>query len=74
METKEYKRVDRSVPTLVRQQISRSLKSYNATHPRGKAADGSEWSQKISDGLSKYWVNIPSKKSDGEKIADGDII
>jgi len=65
METKEYKRVDRSVPTLVRQQISRSLKSYNATHPRGKAADGSEWSQRISNGLrNKYWSKIPKQKND----------
>ena len=75
MEQKQYKRQDRSVPELTKLKISHSLKQFNTNHPRGKASDGSEWSQKISDGLrNKYWVNIPSKKSDGERIADGDII
>ena len=75
MEQKQYKRQDRSVDELTKQKISHSLRQFNTNHPRGKASDGSEWSQKISDGLrNKYWCNIPSKKSDGEKIADGDVI
>ena len=74
MEQKQYKRQDRSVDELTKQKISRSLKQFNTNHPRGKAMDGSEWSQKISDGLRGYWCNIPSKKSDGERIVDGDVI
>ena len=74
MEIKQYKRQDRSVPELTKQKISRSLKQFNSNHPRGKAMYGSEWSQKISDGLKGYWCNIPKRESDGEKIADGDII
>ena len=67
MEIKQYKRQDRSVPELTKQKISCSLKQFNRNHPRGKASDGSEWSQKISDGLrNKYWVNIPRKQSDGD--------
>lgn len=37
----QYKRRDRSVSPETAQKISNSLKSYNATHPRGKASDGS---------------------------------
>ena len=42
--------------------ISDSLKRYNATHPRGKASDGSLWSQKISNGQKKAWAQIPTNK------------
>ena len=41
----QYKRRDRSVSPETAQKISNSLKSYNATHPRGKASDGSQWSK-----------------------------
>ena len=75
MEDMEYKRKDRSVNQMTRNKISQSLKSYYATHPRTKAKDGGEWSRKISDGLKfKYWSRIPKRKSDGEMIADGDIV
>lgn len=61
---KQYKRRDRSVSPETAQKISNSLKSYNATHPRGKASDGSLWSQRISDSLKSdtggYWSKIPS--------------
>ena len=42
---KQYKRRDRSVSPETAQKISSSLKNYNATHPRGRASDGSEWSK-----------------------------
>lgn len=75
MEQKQYKRQERSVDELTKQKISRSLKQFNSNHPRGKASDGSEWSQKISDGLkNKYWCNIPKLKRDGEMDADGNDI
>ena len=68
---KQYKRVDRSVSPETARKISSSLKSYNATHPRGKASDGSEWSKKISDSLKSdtggYWSRIPAKKNDSEQ-------
>lgn len=62
----QYKRRDRSVSPETAQKISNSLKSYNATHPRGKASDGSIWSQRISDSLKSdtggYWSRIPAKQ------------
>lgn len=62
----QYKRKDRSVSPETAQKISNSLKSYNATHPRGKASDGSIWSQRISDSLKSdtggYWSRIPAKQ------------
>lgn len=68
---KQYKRRDRSVSPETAQKISNSLKSYNATHPRGKASDASEWSKKISDSLKSdtggYWSRIPAKKNDSEQ-------
>lgn len=64
----QYKRRDRSVSPETAQKISSSLKSYNATHPRGKASDGSEWSKRISDSLKAdtggYWSKIPTKTKD----------
>ena len=66
----QYKRKDRSVSPETAQKISNSLKSYNATHPRGKAADGSQWSKKISDSLkNNYWKQIPPKKQDGQDVS-----
>ncbi len=60
---KQYKRQDRSVSPETAQNISRSLKTYNATHPRG-----SEWCKKISDGLRSdtggYWSKVPPKRTD----------
>lgn len=62
----QYKRRDRSVSPETAQKISNSLKSYNATHPRGKASDGSQWSKRISDSLKAntggYWSRIPAKQ------------
>ena len=62
----QYKRRDRSVSPETAQKISSSLKSYNATHPRGKASDGSQWSKRISDSLKAdtggYWSRIPEKQ------------
>ena len=55
----QYKRIDRSVSPETAQKISNSLKNYNATHPRGKAKEGSAWSKKISDKLHQYWRTIP---------------
>ena len=64
---KQYKRRDRSVSPETAQKISNSLKSYNATHPRGKASDGSQWSKRISDSLKSetggYWSKIPPKQA-----------
>lgn len=65
MEDKQYKRRDRSVSPQTAQKISSSLKNYNATHPRGRASDGSEWSKKISDGLKTMWSKIPPKQAEG---------
>lgn len=66
---KEYKRKDRSVSPTTAQKISNSLKSYNATHPRGKAADGSEWSKKISASLkNQYWSSIPPKQTNDNDV------
>ena len=63
----QYKRRDRSVSPETAQKISNSLKSYNATHPRGKASDGSQWSKRISDSLkNNYWSSIPPKKNSDE--------
>lgn len=60
----QYKRRDRSVSPETAQKISNSLKSYNATHPRGKASDGSQWSKRISDSLkNQYWSSIPQKQT-----------
>ena len=71
---KEYKRQDRSVNSATRAKISNSLHNYNAAYPRGKAAEGSQWSQRISDGLRQYWGKIPKHKSEGEMIANGDVV
>ena len=60
---KLYKRTNRSVSPETAQKISNSLRTYNATHPRGKASDGSQWSKRISDSLRAdtggYWSKIP---------------
>ena len=55
----QYKRRDRSVSPETAQKISSSLKSYNATHPRGKASDGSQWSKRISDSLKNNDTDVP---------------
>ena len=66
---KQYKRRDRSVSPETAQKISSSLKSYNATHPRGKASDGSEWSRKISSSLkNNYWTQIPPKQTNDKDV------
>ena len=66
---KQYKRRDRSVSPETAQKISSSLKSYNATHPRGKASDGSEWSKKISSSLkNNYWTQIPPKQTNEKDV------
>ena len=60
----QCKRKDRSVSPETAQKISNSLKSFNATHPRGKASEGSEWSKRISDSLkNNYWSSIPPKQT-----------
>ena len=65
----QYKRRDRSVSPETAQKISSSLKSYNATHPRGKASDGSQWSKRISDSLkNNYWSSIPPKQTNEKEI------
>lgn len=65
----QYKRRDRSVSPETAQKISSSLKSYNATHPRGKASDGSLWSQRISDSLkNNYWSSIPPKQTNNNDV------
>lgn len=65
---KQYKRTSRTVSPETAQKISRSLRTYNATHPRGKASDGSQWSKKISDSLKTatggYWSKIPVNNDD----------
>ena len=69
---KQYKRRDRSVSPETAQKNSSSLKSYNATHPRGKASDGSQWSQRISDSLKSetggYWSRIPPKQTNEKDV------
>ena len=63
----QYKRRDRSVSPETAQKISNSLKSYNATHPRGKASDGSQWSKRISESLkNNYWSSIPPKQTNDD--------
>jgi hypothetical protein len=65
----QYKRKDRSVSPETAQKISSSLKSYNATHPRGKASDGSQWSKRISDSLkNNYWSSIPPKHTNEKEV------
>ena len=65
----QYKRRDRSVSPETAQKISNSLKSYNATHPRGKASDGSQWSKRISDSLkNNYWSTIPPKQTNDNDV------
>ena len=65
----QYKRRDRSVSPETAQKISNSLKSWNATHPRGKASDGSEWSKRISDSLkNNYWSSIPPKQTNDNDV------
>ena len=67
---KTYKRQSRVVPTPVRKKISDSLKNYNQNHPRGKASDGSQWSQNISKGLRAdtggYWSHIEPGRQDSD--------
>ena len=70
---KQYKRRDSSVSPETAQKISSSLKSYNATHPRGKASDGSEWSKKISSSLkNNYWTQIPPKQTNEKDVPPQD--
>lgn len=73
---KQYKRQDRSVSPETAKKISNSLKQFNLNHPRGKAADGSQWSQRISDGMKTstggYWSHIPRK--DDEKVKMSDLV
>ena len=70
----QYKRRDRSVSPETAQKISNSLKSYNATHPRGKASDGSEWSKKISASLkNNYWTQIPPKQTNEKDVPPQNI-
>lgn len=69
MQDKQYKRQDRTVSPETAQKISNSLKSYNATHPRGTAESGSEWAKSIQQGTKKYWAQIP-KKQNGTSIED----
>ena len=65
----QYKRRDRSVSPETAQKIYNSLKSYNATHPRGKASDGSQWSKRISDSLkNNYWSSIPPKQTNDTDV------
>ena len=64
MEQKEYKRKDRSVKPETAEKISNSLKSFNASHPRGTAASGSEWAKAIQQGTKNYWKQIPPKKAE----------
>ena len=75
---KQYKRQDRSVSPETAQKISNSLKSYNAAHPRGTVASGSEWSRKISDGLRTdkggYWSRIPPKDRGQDKVTMDDLL
>ena len=58
---KQYKRQDRSVSPETAAKISRSLKTYNATHPRSDT-----WKQRISNGLKAetggYWSKIRPKQ------------
>jgi hypothetical protein len=68
-QTQQYKRRDRSVSPETAQKISRSLKNYNATHPRGKASDGSQWSQRISASLkNQYWAQIPPTQTNSNSV------
>ena len=64
MEQKQYERKDRSVKPETAQKISNSLKSYNATHPRGTASTGSAWAKSIQKGVQQYWMQIPPKQSE----------
>ena len=76
---KVYKRTDRSVPEIVRKKISDSLKQYNQNNPRGKASEGSAWSQNISRSLRTdtggYWSHIrPPKGEEGSNTTIDDIM
>lgn len=51
---KQYKRTSRCVSPEVSKKISDSLKRYNTTHPRGKASEGSLWSQKYPKGKKRH--------------------
>lgn len=64
MEQNNYKRKNRSVSPETAEKISNSLKSYNATHPRGTASTGSAWAKSIQKGVQQYWKQIPPKKSE----------
>lgn len=72
---KQYKRQERSVSPETAKKISDSLKQYNQNHPRGTAADGSQWSQRISNGMKAstggYWSHIPTKD---EKVKMSDLV
>lgn len=70
MEQKQYKRQNRSVSPETAEKISKSLKSFNASHPRGTAAGGSEWSKAIQKGTKNYWKQIPPKKTEDADIED----
>ena len=67
---KIYKRqqTGRGVSPETARKISDSLKRYNAAHPRSDA-----WKQAQSDGLKKYWEQIPIQDDNGESGMD-DII
>ena len=69
-----YKRQDRSVSPETALKISRSLKLYNANHPRPD-----QWKRRISDALRSdtggYWSKIPPKKQEnGEHVTTIDDI
>ena len=68
MEQTQYKRQDRSVSPRTAQLISKSLKSFNATHPRGTVDSGSKWAQRIQKGVKDYWSKIPPKPQSGTTI------
>ena len=71
---KQYKRQDRSVSPETAKKISDSLRQYNQNHPRGTAANGSQWSQRISNSMKAetggYWSHIPKKNDEKVKMSD----
>lgn len=75
---KQYKRQDRSVSPETAQKISNSLRAYNANHPRGTVASGSEWSKKISNAMKSstggYWSHIKPKDSGEEEVKMNDLV
>ncbi len=56
---KIYKRQDRRVSPGTAEKISRSLKNYNAVHPRPAT-----WRYNQSAGLRAYWSQIKAPKED----------